>query len=103
MNDQPDERPVVERIPSRDKEVSAIASASAPFLYFDGAPNFGFYGGIANVTLEAIRHTSVDGAVLRDRVAVAHLRMGLEALQSLRSALDGIILLATPKPEGQAH
>jgi hypothetical protein len=53
--------------------------------------------------LEEIRHTSVDGAVLRDRVAVAHLRMGLEALQSLRSALDGIILLATPKPDGQAH
>jgi hypothetical protein len=102
MNDKPNEPPVIEIIPGRAGEISAIASASAPFLYFDGAPNYGFYGGIANVTLEAIRHTSSAGSVWKDRVIVAHLRMSLEAAESLKAALEGVLLLAA-KPEGAPH
>ena len=87
MSDKPDAKPPVETIPSVFGEVSAIASAHAPFIYFDGAPNFGANGGIANITLEAIRHTSVGGKVLFDRVTVAHLRMGINALQGLSTTV----------------
>jgi hypothetical protein len=91
-------------IPSVSGEVSAIASAHAPFIYFDGAPNFGAIGGIANITLEAVRHNSVGGKVLFDRVTVAHLRMGLGALQSLKEAIAGIeLILAKPPTEGKPN
>jgi hypothetical protein len=95
----------VEQIPSIASGISAIASANAPFIYFDGAPNFGFNGGIANITIEAIRFNPVAGTtrVLADRVIVAHLRMGLDALRSLKGAIEGIELLAQPVPEGEKN
>jgi hypothetical protein len=34
----------------------------APYIYFEGAPNFGFTNGIINVTLAANRHLLRDGA-----------------------------------------
>ena len=46
---------VTENIPSLAGGVSAIASANAPFIYFDGVPNFGFNFGVANIPLEALR------------------------------------------------
>jgi hypothetical protein len=42
-----------EIIPSLPGQVSAIASASAPFIYFDIAQTFGFNAGVACITLEA--------------------------------------------------
>jgi hypothetical protein len=90
--------PVVEMIPGVAGEVSAIASANAPFIYFDGAANFGFAHGVANITLEALRYTSVGNQLLRDRVVVAHLRMNAPALQSLKDAIAGIELIANPSP-----
>jgi hypothetical protein len=87
----------VEVIPSRQGEISAIASAHAPFLYFDNAPNFGYNHGIINITLEAVRFmASAGGQPTMDRVIVAHLRMSIPAAMSLKSALDGAMLLATP-------
>lgn len=94
---------LTEIIPNVVGELSAIASANAPFIYFDGAPTYGIVDNVANVTLEALRNVMVQGEVRRDRVIVAHLRMSLAAAQSLRAALDGIFLMATPKPPGEAH
>ena len=69
----------------------ADASALAPFIYFDIVPNFGFSGGVANLTLEAIRFTvETPGEVLGPRVAVAHLRTSIEGLRQLKAAIDGI-------------
>ena len=105
MIDKPDSPPPVEIIPSRAGEVSAIASANAPIIYFDGAPTFGFNEGIANVTLEVVRMKYTNGKVVSDRVTVAHLRMGLPAMMRLKAAIDGAILIANPveKPEGKAN
>ena len=92
-----------ESVPAQYGGLSAIASASAPFIYFDTVSNFGFNAGIANATLEATRFISTSDNVLHDRVIVAHLRMSLAAAVALRAALDGVILAATPKPPGEAH
>lgn len=90
-------RPVVtENIPSVAGGLSALASAQAPFIYFEGVPNFGFNFGIANVSLEVARFTPGPNGVLADRVTVAHLRMAPEALRQLKAAIEGIELLLQP-------
>jgi hypothetical protein len=93
---------VIEQIPSFVGGLSAIASANAPFIYFDGVPNFGFREGVANLTLEVLRFTPARGGgqVFVDKVSVAHLRMNMTALRSLKNALAGIELMAQPVPEG---
>ena len=102
-----DETPqtIVERIPSVANEISAIASANAPFLYFEGAPFFGLLNGVGKIAITASRQISqsAEGAVLSDQVIVAHLVGNLPAIRSLRAALDGILLMAEPKPEGPAN
>ena len=88
MTDQPPKPPVV------PAELTAIASANAPFIFFDVVGTVGFNSGIASITLEAVRHVAMAGQVLQDRVAVGHLRMGPAGLQSLKSAIEGIEQLA---------
>ncbi len=92
----------VEQIPSVAGGISAIASANAPFIYFDGVPNYGFNGQVANLTLEIVRFVSVPGMTTPqvDRVSVAHLRMTLDAMRSLKNAIEGIEAMAQPIPEG---
>lgn len=99
----PPAKTVVEATPSHRGEISALASANAPFLYFDGAPNFGLHNGVVNITLEAIRFSAVDHEIVPDRVIVAHLRMGLPAARALKSALEKVLLLAAPVPDGQKN
>lgn len=99
----PAARSTVESLPSHRGDISALASASAPFLYFDGAPNFGFHNGIVNVTLEAVRFSAVEHEIIPDRVIVAHLRMGVTAAQALKNALERALLLAAPVPNGQKN
>ena len=105
MADEPKVPPDVESLPSRQGEVSALASATAPFLYFDVARNFGYRDGIAHITLEAHRHISVsDQQVLTDRVIVAHLRMPYTALQTLKAAINAIELkMAKPAEKSQSN
>jgi hypothetical protein len=74
----------------------------APFVFFEGAPNFGFANGIVNVTLAAARHLVKDGVSVTDAVAVAHLRCNIPAAIELRAALDSALLLAA-KAGGPAH
>ena len=96
-------RTLAESTPSHRGEISAMASAAAPFLYFDGAPNFGVNNGIVNVTLEAVRFSAVEHEIVPDRVIVAHLRMGIPAAHALKTALEKALLLATPVPSGQKN
>jgi hypothetical protein len=102
MTDAPASPVVIETIPSVHGSISAIGSGNAPFVYFDNAPFFGLLNGIGQVTLEAGRVFGADanGRAIMDRVVVAHLRGNLFAIKALRAALDGILLMAEPKPEG---
>jgi hypothetical protein len=84
-------------------ELSLTGSASAPFIFFEAATNYGFHNGVANITLEASRSLSMEGKLLRDRVIVAHLRMSLQAAISLRAALNGIALIAAPQTGRPDH
>ncbi len=87
-------------VPAGFLPFSDLASAHAPFLYFEDVPTFGLLNGIVRVTLEASRLYSVspqDGATA-DRVVVAHLRMSIPAALSLKAAIEGALLLAA-----QAH
>jgi hypothetical protein len=82
-----------EQIPSIAGRVSAIGSASAPFIFVDEFPVSGFYNGIAHITCEAMRFHSLGPpptGVEIDRVTVAHLRMNLSALLALKGAIAQI-------------
>ena len=95
----------VEQIPSVAGGISAIASANAPVLYFEGAPFFGLRNGIGKITLEIVRQAAVNpaGGVVSDRVIVAYLVGSLPSIRALRTALDGILLLAEPTGEGPSN
>jgi hypothetical protein len=89
MADGPTVPPVLERIPSVAGEISGIASANAPFIYFEGAPFYGHVNGIGKVALTASRQitNAVGGGVLADQVIVAHLVGNLPPLELLRPHL----------------
>lgn len=75
---------------------AATAALVAPFVFCDFAPVYGFCDGVVCVTLAAARHTvGPDGAKVHDAVVVGHLRMGLAASQSLRSALASAEAMAS--------
>jgi hypothetical protein len=96
---------IAEIIPSVAGDVSGVASANAPFIYFDGTPTFGFNEGIANITLEALRYVHANGKVVSDKVIVAHLRTSVSGMMPLKAAIEGVVLLTQPveKPEGKTN
>ena len=83
-------------------KLTVTDTGMAPYIYFEGAPNFGFTKGVINVTLAANRHLLTDGAPVRDVVATAHLRCNVPAAVELRNALDAALLLAA-QPQGGAQ
>ena len=88
--------PVTENMPASAGQISALASANAPFIFFDGASFYGLSGGVGQITLEATRLQAAgpDGRVALDRVVTAHLRCGVPALRSLRAAIDAVMAMA---------
>jgi hypothetical protein len=74
MADEPAAPQPVETIPSVRGGLSALASANAPFIFFDNATFFGVLNGIGQVTLEANRNFGADaaGVPIIDRAIVAH-------------------------------
>ena len=76
----------------------------APFIFYEGAPAFGFTNGVVNLTLSANR-TWVDpnGTIMNDQVVVAYLRGNIQAVLSLRQAIDSALLMAAPAQEGKAN
>ena len=89
-------------MPDAPAKLTVTDTGMAPYIYFEGAPNFGFTNGIINVTLAANRHLLTDGAPVRDAVATAHLRCNVLAALELRNALDAALLLAA-QPHGGAQ
>jgi hypothetical protein len=83
-------------------KITVTDTGIAPFVFFEGAPNFGFLNGVVNVTLATTKHLIKDGVAVSDIVAVAHLRCNIPAALELRGALDSALLLAA-KTEGAAH
>jgi hypothetical protein len=55
-------------MPDAPEKLTVTDTGIAPYIYFEGAPNFGFTNGIINVTLAATRHLLRDGAPVRDVV-----------------------------------
>jgi hypothetical protein len=104
MTDEPKE-PHVENIPSVSGKISAIASANAPFIYFEDARFFGVGGGIGKIAVSTSRQIALnsDDRVMTDHVLVGHLVGNFAAIRSLRAACDGILLMIEPKPEGPAN
>ena len=84
-------------------KLATTPSDLAPFIYFETSANQGFGNGIANITLEALRHRNIDGNIVSDRIVVAHLRMPLSAVLSLKSSIEFILLAAMPAQEGAAN
>jgi hypothetical protein len=104
MPDEPN-KPIVENIPSIAGKISAVASANTPFIYFEDAAFYGHVNGIGKVALTTNRLIAAapDGSVLTDKVLVAHLVGNIPAIRALRATLDGILLMAEPKPEGPTN
>ena len=102
---QPETPVFVECLTSVHGGISAMASADAPYLYFDGAPFFGIEDGICEITLVARRRTAqtLAGPVGTDFVTVGHLRCGVEALRRLHEAIGGIATLSQPSPSEVAN
>jgi len=99
MNDKPETRPPIVRLPLSDS-----ASATAPFFYFEEVTAFGHLHGVIRVTLEATRLIPApDNRVETERVIVGHLRMNIPAALSLKAALEGALLLATPTETGSRN
>lgn len=77
-------------------------AATAPILVFDEAPVFGVMIGMGRVTLTAIiQDEDGKGGVKQRRVAVAHLRGNALAFAELRSAINGMEMMATPAQGGE--
>lgn len=94
---------VTEIIPSMVGRTSALASANAPFIFFDVATSFGVNGGVAAITVEAIRHLIGPDGPTRDLVVTAHLRMSMDALRQLRDAIDDIEQIVQPVGDGPVN
>ena len=94
MSDTTPEGIKAEALPSKPGEISALASAAAPVLVFDGAPFFGANDSIGTLTLSATRFINSAGTdVITDRVLVGHIKGGVEALRILERNVRAVIEL----------
>ena len=93
---------LTEQLPGEAGGISALGSAAAPYIYFDGVGAFGTNDGMLHATLEAFRYHARHGApVLTDRVQTAHLRMTATAARQLISALSQALQMAAPPVAGE--
>ncbi len=90
-----------ETVPSIPGGISGIASATAPFLFFEQVPFANHHEGVGSVTLTASRQIGMmqgGTRVATDFVVVGHLRGSLPALARLRDTINNILLhAATPE------
>jgi hypothetical protein len=99
MADNPDPRPgdVAVVIPVNDVP-------HAPFIFYEGAPAFGYSNGVINLTLAATRTcVGPDGAPKNDLVVVGYLRGNIQAAINLRQSIDAALLMAAPATEGKPN
>lgn len=92
---------------SKPAVVQITGNASAPFVYFDVASAHGVEGGsIVIIELVARTIVAIGGVEIRNEIiATGHLRTNIQGAQSLRQAVDDVMLMLTPvqKPEGPAN
>ena len=94
----------IEAWEAKEMAIPISDTPHAPFIFYENAPAFGFTNGIINLTLSANRTwLGSDGGVVNDQVVIAYLRENILAALSLRQALDNVLLLAAPTPEGKAN
>jgi hypothetical protein len=96
MQDDPNLRPAEIVVPVSD-------TAHAPFIFYEGAPAFGFTNGVVNITLSANRTLIGPNGVINEQIVVAYLRGNIQAALSLRDAIDKALLLAAPTQVGPAN
>ena len=93
------DKPLQPAYKAPEVNIAEVASAQAPFLYFERASAFGHFEGLVRITLESQRilpHAS-GGGVTVDRVVNAHLRMSVPAAQSLQKAIESALLMMAPE------
>jgi hypothetical protein len=97
MADNPDPRP---------KEGAVIPVSDiphAPFIFYEGAAAMGHANGVINITLAASRTWIGSEGAVTDQVVTAYLRGNVQAVLSLRAAIDNALLMAAPTGEGKAN
>ncbi len=97
MADNPD------ACPKEGTIIPIIDVPHAPFIFFEGAPAFGFTNGVVNITLSANRTWAGPSGIVNEQVVVAYLRGNVQAALGLRDSLDKALLLAAPTTEGKAN
>lgn len=104
MSDNQPKRLVTEFIPSKEGDISGLASANAPFIYFENAPAYGVLSGTIRVTLTASRVMPIsDQEVKIDHVVVAHLRMNAVSARLLKDTLEKVLLVAAESTPNKAN
>jgi hypothetical protein len=97
MADNPDTRP-------KEGVIIPVGDTQhAPFIFYEGAPAFGFTNRVVNITLSANRTWVGPDGIRNDQVVTAYLRGNIQAALSLRAAIDSALLLAAPTAEGKAN
>jgi hypothetical protein len=77
-------------------------AAEAPIIVFDEVPVYGIMSGMGAITLSAIiQDADGKGGVKQRHVVVAHLRGNGIAFETLRRAINGLEMLATPPQGGE--
>ena len=90
MNTKPDPLVVTPK-----SGITALASETAPFIYFDGAATYGVSFGAIQIELAAnVIVPTDDGNVRTDVIVTAHLRCSPNAAIGLREAIDKALELA---------
>lgn len=83
-----------------------VGNASAPFIFFDIASAQGVEAGVVIIELVARTIVATGGKDIRTEiVATAHLRTSVKGAQSLRNAIDDVMLMLAPaeQPDGKPN
>src|SRR5688572_9961706 len=99
MAQPPSPAPLPASVVDIRKEIATLRATQAPMIFFEVVSSLGVRNGVGNMTLEGGFHHVVDGQVVNDTQAVAHLRFPVAAIASIRSALDQIEASLQPVPE----
>jgi hypothetical protein len=81
---------------------SIVGTKDAPIIHVDGVATIAFLHGNARIALVSENVIPGPGGVCPELVCVAHLRLTLPGVESLKDACEKILLMAQ-QPSGPAH
>ena len=90
-------------IPSHVSAVLGIGSHGGPIVCADRIGNLGHDGETVTVTLEAHRNMKIGDSTIQDHVVVAHLRMPVHTMRTLRASIEQIELMIDPPTDGRKN